>query len=363
MKHGYGIKINGTCYGTDRRFSPMGDCTAYITFDNAPISTLRTNLNQWRNSNERVGESVYDQRLSGLSYNEKNSQKTSFSNYYFDIDDINSWGVRGVNCFGEPPLCMYEFVGPKFKNHLAVIPLSEHKVNPISSLKKGRLAYNFLDADPTDIQSLLVDPLEFSGVYPFSPEDSETVRKPAGWMFSNKNVPEPYYTEINYEGGKGKIDRSTANSTQLNFMPFLNPLRVFDLDEKLIGEFDGLAFVLFYGETAFKLPIVDLPEYNGMFSNLSASAQNIGLEVNIFLAGKNVLSPRIGRMRWYLENKGLANNPENNYFTTFFRKNTLSTAYIMPMSLKVRPSQLDLGDDAIKDVVLPLGNLKIMVGA
>jgi hypothetical protein len=363
LKHGYGIKIDGTCYGNARRLSPMGDCTAYISFDNASISTLRTNLNQWKNNTNRVGESIYDQKLSGFSYNESDVQRTSFSNYCFDINDINSWGVRGVNCSGDPPICMYEFVGPKFKNNLAVIPLSEHKVNPISKLKKGRLSYNFLDANPTDIQSPLIDPLEFSGVYPYSPEDSITVRKPAGWMYSNKNVPEPYYTEINYEGGLGKIDRSTSSTTQLNFMPFLDPLRVFDLDEKPIGEFDGLAFILFYGETAFKLPFVDLPEYNGMFSNLSGNSQTIGLEVNIFLAGKNILSPRVGRLRWYLENKGVLNDPENNYFTTFFKKNTGSVSYIMPMSLNVKPSQLALGDDATKEVILPFGNLKIMVGA
>lgn len=362
MKHGYGIKLNGNCYGGARRFSPIGDCTAYVTFDNASVSTVRADLSQWKDSTNRIQEPSYDRTLVGSQYNERYKKENLFENYYFDINDINSWGVRGVNCFGDPPLCLYEFTGPKFKNTLAVIPLSEHKVNPISKLKKGRLSYNFLDAHPVDIQSALIDPLEFSGVYPFSPEDSETIRKPAGWMFSNKNVAEPYYTEINYEGSGSKIDRSSVNTTQLNFMPFTESLRVFDLDEKLIGEFDGLAFVLFYGETAFKLPFVDLPEYNGMFSNLSASAQTIGLEANIFLAGKNVLSPRIGRMRWFLQNRGVKNDPNDNYFTTVFTKSE-SVSYVMQMNLNIRPSQLNDGDDPNKIVPIPMSNIKIMVGA
>lgn len=362
MKHGYGIKIDGTCYGNARRFSPMGDCTAYITFDDDPVSTITRPLTQWKNSTDKMPAPFYDNILPSLSYNEKYIKNTFFPNYYFDINDINKWNVRGINCYGDPPLCDYEFSGPKFKNTLAVIPLSEHKTNPITALKNGRLSYNFLDADPTDIQSDLIDPLEFSGVYPYSPEDSETIRKPAGWMFSNKNVPEPYYTETNYEGGKGKIDRSTANTTQLNFMPFTESLNVFDLNEKLIGEFDGLAFVLFYGEMAYKLPFDDFPQYNGLISNVLPSYQTIGLEVNIFLAGKNVLSPRIGRMRFFLQNRGVKNDPANNYFTTFFMKNE-SASYLMPMNFNIRPSQLNAGDDSTKTVNLPFSNLKVMVGA
>ncbi|CAB4165372.1 hypothetical protein UFOVP822_41 [uncultured Caudovirales phage] len=361
MIHGYGLKINGTCYGGGRRFLPMGICTAYVTYDAASVSTARENLSQWKNNTTQGEYPQYDRALTGRSYNETYIQTTSFSNYYFDIDDINSWAVRGVNCFGYPPLCMYEFIGPKFKNTLAVIPLSQHKKNP-EVLKQGRLTYSFLNADSVVTQSPLLDPLEFSGVYPYAPDDPETVRDPAGWMYSNTNVAEPYLAQTNYEGSGSQIDRSTADSTQLNFLPFVNPLRVFDLEENLIGEFNGLAFILFYGETAFKLPFVDLPEYNGLLPTFSPGVQSISLEANIFLAGEGVLSPRIGRLRWSLKNEGSFNDPALNYFTTYFEK-AFSQSYIMPMDLKVRPSQLTEGDPISRDVKIPMSNIKIMVGA
>ena len=113
---------------------------------------------------------------------------------------------------------------------------------------------------------------------------------------------------------------------------------------------------------AYKLPFDDFPQYNGLISNVLPSYQTIGLEVNIFLAGKNVLSPRIGRMRFFLQNRGVKNDPANNYFTTFFMKNE-SASYLMPMNFNIRPSQLNAGDDSTKTVNLPFSNLKVMVGA
>lgn len=339
----------------------MGVCTAYVTYDAASVSTVREDLSQWKNNTTQGDYPHYDRVMLGPSYNESFIVDTVFDDYYFDVSDINSWADRGINCSGDPPLCQYIFTGPKFKNTLAVIPLSQHKKS-VGVLKQGRLSYNFLNADPVRIQSSLLDPLEFSGVYPYSPDDSETIRDPAGWMYSNTNVSEPYLTEINYEGSASSIDRTTVDSTQLNFLPFVNPLRVYDLEENLIGEFDGLAFVLFYGETAFKLPFVDFPEYNGLFGNSSPTVQTIGLEANIFLAGQGVLSPRIGRLRWSLKNEGSFNDPALNYFTTIFEK-TLSQSYVMPMELKVKPSQLNEGDPAALSVKIPMSNIKITVGA
>lgn len=339
----------------------MGVATAYVTYDAASISTLREDLSQWQDITIQGDFPQYDRVLAGRSYNESMIQNTSFSNYYFDIADINSWAIRGVNCFGFPPLCMYEFIGPKFKNTLTVIPLLQHKKG-VGVLKQGRLNYNFLNADPVRTQSPLLDPIEFSGVYPYAPDDPETIREPAGWMYSNTNVAEPYLTQTNYEDSGSAIDRSTADSTQQNFLPFVSPLRVYDLEENLIGEFNGLAFVLFYGETAFKTPFTDLPEYDGLIPTFLPGVQTIGLEANIFLAGQGVLSPRIGRLRWHLKNEGSFNDPSLNYFTTYFEK-TLSQSYAMPMELKVRPSQLTEGDPIALNVKIPMANIKIMVGA
>lgn len=361
MIHGYGLKIGGVCNSGSRRFSPMGVATAYVTFDAASVSTVREDLSQWKNNTTQGDYPHYDRVLAGRTYNESHIQNTTFSDYYFDISEINSWADRGINCSGFPPLCQYIFTGPKFKNTLAVIPLSQHKKG-VGLLKQGRLTYDFLNADPVSISSPLIDPIEFSGVYPYTPEDLETIRDPAGWMYSNTNVAEPYLTQTNYEGSGSAIDRTTSDSTQQNFLPFVNPLRVYDLNENLIGEFNGLAFVLFYGETAFKLPFDDLPEYTGLIPTFSPSVQTIGLEANIFLAGDGLPSPRIGRLRWHVKNEGSFNDPSLNYFTSIFEKN-ISISYTMPMDLKVKPSQLSEGDPLSKAVKIPMSNIKITVGA
>lgn len=360
MIHGYGIKLDGTCFSQNRRFSPVGVCTGYVTFDNASISTLRENSTQWYNL-IRVPEPKYDRTILGKSYNRRYMPSTSFPNYYFDLSDINSWGMRGFG--GLPPLYELEFTGPRYKNTLAVIPLTQHKFKPISKLKKNRLKYDFLNADPEDIESLLLDPLEFSGVYPYSPDDPDAVKRPAGWMYSNKNVNEPYFTEVNYEDGESPIDRTTALTTQLNYLPFEDPLQVFDSNESLIGQFDGLSFVLFYGEQAYKMPFNDLPEYEGLIPLANPTAQVIGLEINIFLAGSaGIPSPKIGRLRWYLQNDGELADPTYNYFTTLFEQG-LPYSYIMPMNFRVRPSQVLLDAPAMLTRNLPLSNLKVMVGA
>jgi len=380
LKHGYGLKLNGSCSQVQRRFLPMTVCTAYVTFDHASINPLQTGLSQWKNGETRIDEIVYDQTVHGSFYNCHALQdQIEFNNYFFNKSEIDAWADRGyLNCSEDPnafPRCELNFSGPKFKNNFAVIPLTQHKINPISKLKKGRLSYNFLDLRLSDnFGPTSEDPMEFAGVYPYSPDDSETIRKPAGWMYSNRIVPEPYFTEINYEGGLGKVDRSSVDTMQLNFLPFLDPLNVYDLNEKFLGQFDGLSFVLFYGETAFKLPVVDLPEFQGVFFEqtqatsgyTNPSWQTIGLEANIFLTGKNIPSPRIGRLRWYLQNRVdrflPKNDPATNYFTTYFKQD-YGDAVTMPINFKIRPSQLGEEEPSTKVSNICLSNLKIMVGA
>ena len=363
MIHGWGIKLLGNCFSARRRFNPIGVCTAYVTFENSTVSTLRNDNTQWYNLTPTL-EAKYDKTIFGSAYNRRYMPSTTFSDYYFNTLDLATWDMRGYGGF--PPLYALEFTGPRYKNTLAVIPLAKHTINPISNLKQGRLSYNFLDANSLDIQSSLVDPLEYVGVYPYTPQDSTTVQMPAGWMYSNTNVDQPYLTEATYEGSGSSVDRSTALTTQLNYLPFVDTLRVYDSTSTQIGQFDGLAFTIFYGELAFKMPFNDLPEYEGLIPdpatdppvNMDPAVQMIGLEVNIFLTGSGVPSPRIGRLRWWLPNRGSLNDPTYNYFTTVF-EHGLSTSYIMPMTFRVLPSQ----GGGTQSRGLPLSNLKVMVGA
>ncbi len=185
-------------------------------------------------------------------------------------------------------------------------------------------------------------------------------------MYTNTNISQPYFTESYYEDGESPIDRSNALTTQLNFLPFVNPLQVYNKSESPIGQFDGLAFVVFYGEIAFKLPFNDFPRFEGLIfdpatfppSYMDPTVQMIGLEVNIFLAGVGIKSPRIGRLRWWLPNRGSLNDPTYNYFTMTF-EHGLSTSYIMPMNFDIKPSQ----GGGIQTKNLPLSNLKVTIGA
>lgn len=383
MIHGYGLKINGTCYNGARRFTPMRECTAYITFDNDELNLTSTDFTQAANL-ARTRRSQFDNTVRGQPYNCTPQQSpTSFPNYYFDKTEVASWGFRGVDCSPDFSSCALRFRGPKFRNNLAVIPLKKHSANP---LKQGRLTYDFLNSRPSDTHSALenmlaftgeLDPLEFAGFYPYAPGDPLTIQKPAGWMYSNTNVPEPYFTQNNYEAGGGSIDRTTANNKQLNFMPFLDPLHVYNLNEVQIGQFDGLAFVLFFGEMAFKYPVLGLPEYDGLLKDFMEAENNFappymnptwqyfGLELNIFLAGDGVPSPRIGRQRFMMPNRdGLfsrQNNPAANYFSLHFKPFQYDSID-MPMNFSVKPSQV-LEGDPILPIKLPFSNLTVMVGA
>jgi hypothetical protein len=387
LRHGYGLKINGSCYGNARRFTPMRSCNAYITFDNSELNLANTDFTQAANLT-RVRKSQFDNTVKGLPYNCTPIQPTTtFPTYYFDKTEVESWGVRGVGCNEDFSSCTMRFRGPRFRNNLVVIPLRKHTLNP---LKQGRLTYDFLDSNPNNTHSPIfnlsdfsgeLDPLEFSGFYPYSPDDNENIKKPAGWMYSNRSVPEPYLTQRTYENGGSSVDRSTAKRRkQIDFLPFVDPLRVFDINEHRLGQFDGLAFVVLFGEMAFKLPIVDLPEYQGVLKDFTEATNNLappymdpawqymGVEVNIFLAGDGIPSPRIGRQRFMLPNRqgpstqGFGNDPAGNYFTLFFKPFVLNSID-MTMDFAIKPSQVIDDDPSVLPSKLPFSNMNIMIGA
>lgn len=109
-----------------------------------------------------------------------------------------------------------------------------------------------------------------------------------------------------------------------------------------------------------------LNKHRGGSGYTNPSWQTIGLEANIFLTGKNIPSPRIGRLRWYLQNRidrfTPKNDPATNYFTTYFKQD-YGQAITMPINFKIRPSQLGEEDSLNQVSNLSLSNLKIMVGA
>lgn len=363
----------------------MRDCTAYITFDNTEANLTNTDFTRAANIS-RVRTTGFDRNVTGLPYNTIPIQApTYFPGYCFDKQEVASLGFLGVDCNEDLSSCTMRFRGPRFRNNLAVVSLRRHTASP---LKKGRLSYDFLDSNPSDTHSPLedmsnfngeLDPLKFSGFYPYAPDDPVTIQKPAGWMYSNRNIPEPYLTQEVYEGGGGIIERSTAKRRkQLDFMPFVDPIRVYDLNEYQIGKFDGLVFVLFFGEMAFNNPVVDLPEYEGVLKDFTEAIDNqnppymnpnwqyIGLEFNIFLAGNGVLSPRIGRQRFMLPNRtGVLGNPNDiggNYFSVFFKTSQFDSID-MGLNLPIKPSQVLADEPSIVKAKIPFSNLSILVSA
>ena len=368
MQHTYGLKLPSTCFSSQRRFNPMEVCTAYVSYENTTESTGRTQQTQYYILGPSP-TSAFNSKTIGYAYNIFYQPSTVFNNYYFDKDDVDLWNFRGSGCF--MGICAFEYLGPTYSNNCTIIPLAKHPTTPATGLKQGRLDYNWLNADPVNIGSSLIDPLHFTGVYPFILPDTETLHAPAGWMYSNTNVPEPYRASRYYEDGGGTIDRSSVSTTQLNFLPFADTLRVYDLNSTLIGGFDGLAFIVYFGEMHFALPFDDEQRgYEGLIPDplseadppdrMNPTFQLIGLEIDIYLAGTTtaVKSPRIGRLRFWCPNRSAIADPTLNYFNFLFSY-ARSTSYVMPMLFNILPAQAT----APQTRYLPISNLKVNIGA
>ena len=397
MKHSWGHKLVGNCYAGKRRLNPLEYCTAYLTYENTSVSTIIRDNTQYNIPTTKSPTSKFDPRNLGFRYNVRYEPVMSFKDYYFDTADVDLWNERGINCF--MGLCEMYFTGPTYINNLCVVPLKRHpekpdpnpEPDPEIDLKKGRVEYEFLDANSTDIlNDYLIDPMHFTGVWPYTPSDPETVQKVAGWMYSNKAVLQPYQAVDFYEDSESTINRSTATSTQLNWLPFKDELKVYDIEENEIGKFDGLAFIVFFGEQHFNLPFntylencynpetdtYDAPcpheneyvdtDFSGLIFDpttdppqfFDPTLQYYGAQVNIYLTGNGIKSPKIGSMRFYAPNRGEFYDPAYNYFNVLFERG-LSTSYIIPFDFKILPSQG--GGTQIRH--LPLSNLKLNIGA
>lgn len=382
MIHSYGLKLSGNCYNAQRRLNILESCTGYITFHDYFTTMPVDNQTQYfLNTGYNVSpEPIFNEKFAGFPYNTTQFETISFPDYYFDINDTDLWSARSWTPF--PPYSQ-TYYGPRFDNNGVVIPLKKHPETVLSGLKQGRLEYDFLDANITSIGAELQDPLHFTGVYPFTPQDPTVEQKPAGFMFSNIQVDQPYWTREFFEDSGSDIDRSKKTTTQLNFLPFTDKLKVFDKTETQISEFDGLAFVIFFGEQNFTLPFNDPPDcdptgdpaipcnFQGLIPDpetLSSLAnptkQVFGIEVDIFLCSTNpdvVKSPRIGRLRYWRLNQPTVTlplfNPQWNYFNILFEIGN-NTAYQTSFKFKILPSQLQ----PLQTKKLVLSQLKINIG-
>lgn len=372
MKHSWGHRVIGNCYSAKRRLNVLDSCTAYVSFYNYFTTMPVTNQTQYYLNGYNYNISPkpkFNEKFNGYNYNTSYMPDISFPDYYFDTTQLNTWNTRTWSPFDPLPYTQTYF-GPIFANNSCVIPLTKNPETPALGLKLDRPLYKFLDADPANILSSLQDPLHFTGVYPYSPTDQVTLQKPAGWMYTNTAVPEPYGTTYFYEDGGSSIDRSKQTTSQLNYLPFKDALNVYNKNETLISTYDGLAFVIYFGEMHFNLPFNDLPTFEGLIpdpaelaADCDPTLQYFGIEVDIFLTSTSaptVKSPRIGRLRWWRNNRPTVSlptfNPEWNYFNILFEMGI--TSYVVPSYFKVLPSQG--GGTAFRKLVL--SNLQVNIG-
>ena len=180
---------------------------------------------------------------------------------------------------------------------------------------------------------------------------------PGGWCYTNHNVPEPMKAQVYYEDGHKagmpdiQIDKDHQNMHE-NWMPFCNPLRVYNTSGNQIGTFDGIAFIVFFNAAGVKDPINPPDDFTvkaaGVnWPKLNPTRQILNLEVWFYLSGNGIKSPRVATARYWSYTRGLSyldggglldkNNPFNPYL--FFNAGSLTDEIQMQIrfALKTDP--------------------------
>jgi hypothetical protein len=141
--------------------------------------------------------------------------------------------------------------GPAFSNAHAICTLSRKMADQNNYV--NRLDHNFVDG-----YSLPYDP-ENKPKPKCGEEDSGYTNKwlifthPATNLYTS--IPEPFKIKDYYEES-GSVPSQNPNYGGINFMPFCQPLSVYNYDKsKYFGQYLGLTFVIIFGQNAHAFPV------------------------------------------------------------------------------------------------------------
>lgn len=229
------------------------------------------------------------------------------SDLHFDYAEVSQWLPKKVLPPGVPSYLPYTitYEGPRFLNPSTFVALKKVPTDlpTVNQFKQ----VNWLDGNDPDIG-----------------QDWLGVLYPGSWLYSVKDMPNPFLAETYYEDSNAVIDR-TGVSFHTNVLPFCTPLKVYDSDGDHKGYCDCLAFIPFFSGGILKDPLdgrpIDIPNSTDKITRLKSTVQYLSMELWIYLGMRKLdpddsfvmKSPRIARRRyWFYTQRRTALSTEGN---------------------------------------------------
>jgi hypothetical protein len=282
----------------------------------------------------------------------------------FDLAELAAWNpivVNNPDYIGQPDNqenATYLAEGPRFKYGTCYMRLKKRDqvLNPFAGLQSARWTSNDTTLYDYDWLGNLM---------------------PGGWCMTNRNVPEPILGQTYYEDARTPtqsipVINKGKQSIQEDFLPFCDPLNVYNNAGTRIGSFDGIAFMCFFNLAAIKNPTKRpkdrtlLPDLENQIPLLDAERQILSFEVWVYLSGiGGIKSPRVATIRFWYYTKGVSfrdtganDSPFSPYMFFNAGKDT---------SIKINLNLLDnlSNVEKLKTKVLkiPLSSLHFFIGA
>jgi hypothetical protein len=240
------------------------------------------------------------------------------SNYFFNLEELNAKvGTKtlSVGIFGGVDYTR-TYHGFRYANPICLIPLrkkySQYKpyfknfsgvnwTNWVSSeaeSNEGDTAFGYVGEDP--LGNIYNDGGEYS-----TP------------MLYTRGVEQPFLGENFYEDTQSNINKSLQNY-RVNFLPFCDPIKIYDASGKQTGYADGIGFQVFVFRSTVKNRFLPLYYYtkgpNPQFKYLDTHLQYFTIELWSYLScygiNNNIIkSPRIFTYRWFAWSQNYDTSP------------------------------------------------------
>lgn len=278
----------------------------------------------------------------------------------FDLSDISTWDPVTTTPYPSQPAYTVTYYGPRFRSPSTYIRLS--KRDQVTSPFENLLNVSWLDAtDSTWGQDWLGNLM------------------PAGWCYVNRGISEPMNGDIYWEDARlsteplNDIDRTSATTIHQNWMPFCDPITVYDAEETAIGTYDGLAFMCYWNLAGVKDPRHPPDDAVGQGAPpvppLDTHKQLLSFEAWIYLTANPTTagafkSPRVGRIRYwtYTRIRGDGNSPFDPYL--FFNAATgVGSSLMIPITFSVLDNANNPTHITTKTQYIALSALKFVLGA
>lgn len=215
---------------------------------------------------------------------------------YFNSSDLAPWRSRQIIGPGDP--YNNRASGPAVKQAHAYTMVRrrlKQSGSPNNRNYAGKSDFYFTDAD-----AAYSNQTDWLGFF-----------HPAGFLWANKGVSEPF-NAVNYYEDSG-TNPPTTDVYNNNIIPFCSPLNVYNSSGTLLGQYIGYTMMYYFGMAFLKYPIPGFkPEDYYSTSptppEVTPTFQFFSTDCHIFLvaapaSGQVLKSPKIGSSRYWVYNK------------------------------------------------------------